>query len=132
MFLVGHGYAPVVTVRDGNGDVAYSGPVVFLPQDSPFASFGVVKVPDARPKQLGFEGLFLPTYGFTMRGGPFSHVPRRRSTRRSRCWPTTATSGSTAASRSRSTSSTSPSMKLLQEARRHDSVRVNLFNRARR
>jgi cytochrome c biogenesis protein len=75
VFLVGHGYAPVVTVKDGNGDVAYQGPVVFLPQDSSFASFGVVKVPDAAPKQLGFEGLFLPTYGFTMQRGPFSQFP---------------------------------------------------------
>ena len=56
VFLVGHGYAPVVTVRDGDGDVAYCGPVVFLPQDATFASFGVVKVPDAEPEQLGFEG----------------------------------------------------------------------------
>jgi cytochrome c biogenesis protein len=75
VFLVGHGYAPVVTVTDGNGDVAYEGPVVFLPQDSSFASFGVVKVPDAVPEQLGFEGLFLPTYGFTMQRGPFSQFP---------------------------------------------------------
>ena len=75
VFLVGHGYAPVVTVRDGNGDVAYEGPVVFLPQDASFASFGVLKVPDAAPKQLGFEGLFLPTYGFTMARGPFSQFP---------------------------------------------------------
>ncbi len=75
VFLVGHGYAPIVTVRDGNGDVAYQGPVVFLPQDSSFASFGVVKVPDAAPTQLGFEGLFLPTYGFTMERGPFSQFP---------------------------------------------------------
>jgi len=75
VFLVGHGYAPVVTVRDGNGDVAYKGPVVFLPQDSSFASFGVIKVPDAAPEQLGFEGLFLPTYGFTMARGPFSQFP---------------------------------------------------------
>ena len=75
VFLVGHGYAPVVTVRDGNGDVAYQGPVVFLPQDSSFASFGVIKVPDAAPEQLGFEGLFLPTYGFTMARGPFSQFP---------------------------------------------------------
>ena len=75
VFLVGHGYAPVVTVKDGNGDVAYRGPVVFLPQDSSFASFGVIKVPDAAPKQLGFEGLFLPTYGFTMARGPFSQFP---------------------------------------------------------
>jgi cytochrome c biogenesis protein len=75
VFLVGHGYAPVVTVRDGNGDVAYEGPVVFLPQDASFRSFGVIKVPDAAPEQLGFEGLFLPTYGFTMARGPFSRFP---------------------------------------------------------
>ena len=75
VFLVGHGYAPVVTVKDGQGNVAYQGPVVFLPQDSSFASFGVIKVPDAHPEQLGFEGLFLPTYGFTMARGPFSQFP---------------------------------------------------------
>lgn len=75
VFLVGHGYAPRVTVRDGEGNVAYRGPVVFLPQDASFASFGVVKVPDALPEQLGFEGLFLPTYGFTMEAGPFSRFP---------------------------------------------------------
>jgi cytochrome c biogenesis protein len=75
VFLVGHGYAPVVTVRDGAGNVAYQGPVVFLPQDSSFASFGVLKVPDAVPSQLAFEGLFLPTYGFTLEAGPFSRFP---------------------------------------------------------
>ena len=75
VFLVGHGYAPLVTVRDGDGNVAYKGPAIFLPQDSTFESFGVVKVPDAMPEQLGFEGLFLPTYGFTMRTGPFSRFP---------------------------------------------------------
>lgn len=75
IFLVGHGYAPLVTVRDGEGNVAYKGPAVFLPQDSSFASFGVVKVPDAVPEQLAFEGLFLPTYAFTMETGPFSRFP---------------------------------------------------------
>jgi cytochrome c biogenesis protein len=75
VFLVGHGYAPVVSIRDGNGDLAYQGPVVFLPEDASFASFGVIKVPDARPEQLAFEGLFLPTYGFTMERGPFSQFP---------------------------------------------------------
>ena len=55
--------------------MAYSGPVPFLPQDASFASFGVIKVPDAAPEQLGFEGLFLPTYGFTMERGPFSQFP---------------------------------------------------------
>lgn len=75
VFLVGHGYAPQLTVRDGNGEVAWSGPVPFLPQDSSFASFGVLKVPDAGPEQLGFEGMFFPTYSFTMERGPFSSFP---------------------------------------------------------
>ncbi|MEP7090314.1 MAG: cytochrome c biogenesis protein ResB [Nocardioidaceae bacterium] len=75
VFLVGHGYAPVVTIRGGDGKVAKQGPVVFLPQDTSFASFGVIKAPDAGPEQIGFEGLFLPTYGFTMQRGPYSQFP---------------------------------------------------------
>lgn len=59
--LIGHGYAPMFTVRDGNGDVAFSGPVVFLPQDGNFSSVGVIKVPDARPQRLAFEAFFFPT-----------------------------------------------------------------------
>jgi cytochrome c biogenesis protein len=62
IFLIGHGYAPVVTVRDGNGDVAWSGPTVFLPQDASFLSFGVIKAASAKPAQIGLEGLFYPTY----------------------------------------------------------------------
>jgi cytochrome c biogenesis protein len=72
VFLIGHGYAPVITVRDGNGDVAYSGPTVFLPEDQTFRSIGVVKAPDARPQQIGLEGWFFPTYAFTQKTGPFS------------------------------------------------------------
>jgi cytochrome c biogenesis protein len=48
---------------------------VFLPQDSSFMSAGVIRVPDAAPEQLGFDGFFLPTYGFTMGRGPFSQFP---------------------------------------------------------
>ncbi len=59
--LVGHGYAPVVTVRDGAGQVAFAGPVIFLPQDGNFRSAGVIKAWDARPQRLAFEGLFTPT-----------------------------------------------------------------------
>jgi cytochrome c biogenesis protein len=59
--LIGHGYAPRVTVRDGNGNVAFSGPVVFLPQDGNFTSAGVIKAPDGRPDRLAFEGFFTPT-----------------------------------------------------------------------
>ena len=49
VFLIGHGYAPVITVRDGQGHKVYSGPTVFLPESSNFESFGVVKAPDAQP-----------------------------------------------------------------------------------
>ncbi|HEX2177250.1 MAG TPA: cytochrome c biogenesis protein ResB [Nocardioidaceae bacterium] len=75
VFLVGHGYAPEVTVRDGNGDVAFRGPVPFLPQDSSYTSLGVIKAPDAAPQQLGFEGFFLPTVAFDEQRGPYSAFP---------------------------------------------------------
>jgi cytochrome c biogenesis protein len=64
VFLIGHGYAPVITIRDGNGDVVLTGPTVFLPEDAGFRSFGVVKAPDAEPAGIGLEGLFFPTYVF--------------------------------------------------------------------
>lgn len=72
--LIGHGYAAHVTVRDGNGETAFSGPVIFLPQDGNFTSTGVIKVPDARPKRLAFEGMFLPTATMDM-GGARSLFP---------------------------------------------------------
>lgn len=63
VFLIGHGYAPVVTIRDGDGEVAYSGPSVFLPTNAQtFESFGVIKAPDAQPTQIGLEGTFYPTF----------------------------------------------------------------------
>ena len=74
MFLTGHGYAPVVTVRDGTGATAYSGPVIFLPADNNLTSDGVIKAPDARPAQLGLEGLFLPTAA-DIGDGAFSAYP---------------------------------------------------------
>ena len=69
MFLIGHGYAPVITIRDGNGDVAYSGPTVFLPQSSDFFSVGVVKAPDARPSQVALDGFLYPTFA-SINGDP--------------------------------------------------------------
>ena len=63
VFLIGHGYAPVITIRDGEGNVAQSGPTVFLPTNAQtFESFGVVKAPDAQPTQIGLEGTFYPTF----------------------------------------------------------------------
>ncbi|HEV2372420.1 MAG TPA: cytochrome c biogenesis protein ResB [Streptosporangiaceae bacterium] len=62
VFLIGHGYAPVFRVTDGTGRVVFDGPVPFIPVDpGGMTSEGVVKVPDARPRQLGFAGVFLPT-----------------------------------------------------------------------
>ena len=61
IYLTGNGFAPVITVFDGEGNVAFSGPSVFLPQDSNMTSLGVIKVPDALPKQVGIIAFFYPT-----------------------------------------------------------------------
>jgi cytochrome c biogenesis protein len=61
VYLSGNGYAPVITIRDGNGDVAFSGPVPFLPVDGFYTSNGVVKAPDAAPEQIGVQAILLPT-----------------------------------------------------------------------
>ena len=61
IYLTGNGFAPVVTIRDASGAIAFSGPVVFLPQDGNMTSLGVIKAPDALPKQLGIISFFYPT-----------------------------------------------------------------------
>lgn len=61
VFLTGNGFAPVVTLYDGVGNIAFSGPVVFLPQDSNMTSLGVIKAPDALPEQIGIIAFFYPT-----------------------------------------------------------------------
>ena len=61
VFLIGQGYAPVFKVTDAKGDVVFDDAVPFLPSDGTYTSSGVVKVPDARPEGLGFQGFFLPT-----------------------------------------------------------------------
>ena len=75
VYLIGHGYAPRVLVRDGDGNVVFDDSVVFLPQDSNFTSEGVIKAPDAQPEQLGFRGLFLPTAAIDEQAGPISTFP---------------------------------------------------------
>ncbi|HEX7739816.1 MAG TPA: cytochrome c biogenesis protein ResB, partial [Marmoricola sp.] len=80
IYLLSHGYAPHITVRDGKGNVIASGPTVFLPEDDTFKSFGVVSGPDGvdakgKPEQIGLEGELYPTYAFTMQTGPFSAFP---------------------------------------------------------
>ncbi|MEG9250103.1 cytochrome c biogenesis protein ResB [Arthrobacter sp. Soc17.1.1.1] len=61
VYLIGNGYAPVVEIRDGEGDISFSGPVPSQPTDSAYTSTIVIKAPDAKPDQLGFVGFFLPT-----------------------------------------------------------------------
>ena len=68
IYLQANGYSPVVTVRDSRGNVAFQGPVPFLPQDSNLRSIGAIKVPDAEP-QIGFVGSFVPTYVRDPNGG---------------------------------------------------------------
>ncbi|ERI35713.1 cytochrome c biogenesis protein ResB [Arthrobacter sp. TES] len=75
MYLTGNGYAPVVTVRDGEGNVAFQGPVTAKVQGDNYYSSVVIKVPDGKPDQLGFNGFFLPTAFETEEGISFSADP---------------------------------------------------------
>ncbi|HUR52009.1 MAG TPA: cytochrome c biogenesis protein ResB [Mycobacteriales bacterium] len=60
-YLIGHGYAPHVVVRDRTGAVVLDQAVPCLPQTPQFLSTCVIKAPDAAPQQLGFRGAFTPT-----------------------------------------------------------------------
>jgi cytochrome c biogenesis protein len=78
--LSGNGYAPVIVVRDGQGNVVQDGATAFLPQTGNYDSTGVVKVPDAvdadgNPVQLGIRGVFLPTADTSADGTPVSAFP---------------------------------------------------------
>ena len=59
-YLLGHGYAPKVMVRDRAGNELVQS-VVCLPQGPTFISTCAIKVPDAVGEQLGFQGIFTPT-----------------------------------------------------------------------
>ncbi|MFE7407084.1 cytochrome c biogenesis protein ResB [Isoptericola sp. NPDC057559] len=63
IYLQGNGFAPEITVKDGAGELAFSGRVPFLPEDTMYTSRGVVKVPDVSKgqEQIGLVGYFLPT-----------------------------------------------------------------------
>lgn len=74
VYLQANGYAPIVTVRDSLGNVAFQGPVTFLPQDGNLRSIGAIKVPDAQPS-VGFVSTFLPTYERTKDMGGISIYP---------------------------------------------------------
>jgi cytochrome c biogenesis protein len=61
VYLLGNGYAPVLTVRDPDGTVVWSQPTPFLPQDSQLTSLGIIKIPDGLDEQLGLRGFLYPT-----------------------------------------------------------------------
>lgn len=61
VYLTGNGFAPVITIRDADGSISFSGPTPFLPQDGNLTSLGVIKVPDAKPQQFGALAFFYPT-----------------------------------------------------------------------
>lgn len=60
VYLLGNGYAPIVTVRDAEGVEVFHGAVPFLAQDANLTSIGVIKVPDGLSDQLGMRGFFYP------------------------------------------------------------------------
>lgn len=79
-FLLGNGYAPVVTVRDSTGRVVYRDATPFLPQDNNYRSTGAIKVSGLpKGRQLGFTGLFLPTAVLDPATGPISMFPALKS-----------------------------------------------------
>ncbi|MFD0212503.1 cytochrome c biogenesis protein ResB [Streptomyces hirsutus] len=81
IYLVSHGYAPVITVRDGDGKVVFKDAVPLLPLDSNVTSSGVVKVLDGyrnaegKKEQLGFNAFFVPTFGGSQSGTMLSQFP---------------------------------------------------------
>ncbi|MYV53557.1 cytochrome c biogenesis protein ResB [Streptomyces sp. SID3212] len=81
VFLIGHGYAPVVTVRDRANKVVFSGAVPLLPIDGNFTSTGAIKVVNGykdkagKRDQLGFAAFFVPTYAGKGNGQMFSRFP---------------------------------------------------------
>ncbi|WP_131103840.1 cytochrome c biogenesis protein ResB [Ornithinimicrobium sufpigmenti] len=74
IFLLGNGYAPVVTIRAPDGQLLYSDAVTFLPQDNNYASEGAIKV-TARDPGLGLVGGFLPTLRLDPELGMTSSFP---------------------------------------------------------
>ncbi|MEV4999282.1 cytochrome c biogenesis protein ResB [Streptomyces niveus] len=81
VYLIGHGYAPVLTVRDGKGKVVFKGATPLLPIDNNITSTGAIKVMDGyrdkngKKEQLGFNAFFVPTFAGKGNGNMFSQFP---------------------------------------------------------
>ena len=75
VYLLGNGYAPVITVSDPDGAVVFSQPTACLPQDANLTSICVIKIPDGLSEQLGMRGFFYPSAVKTTLGTYASNYP---------------------------------------------------------
>ncbi|MET8174998.1 cytochrome c biogenesis protein ResB [Streptomyces clavifer] len=81
VYLNAHGYAPVISVKDGRGKEVYRSAVPLLPIDSNVTSTGAIKVMDGykgvdgKKTQLGFQAFFVPTFAGSGQGTMFSQFP---------------------------------------------------------
>ncbi|MBX9396144.1 cytochrome c biogenesis protein ResB [Streptomyces sp. TRM72054] len=82
VYLVSHGYAPIVTVRDAKGNVVMNRQAVpLLPLDANVTSSGAIKVMDGyrnaegEREQLGFNAFFVPSFAGEGHGTMLSQFP---------------------------------------------------------
>ncbi|WP_333732825.1 cytochrome c biogenesis protein ResB [Streptomyces sp. IBSBF 3010] len=81
VYLNAHGYAPVISVKDGRGKEIFNAPVPLLPIDNNVTSSGAIKVLDGyrnkngKIEQLGFQAFFVPTFAGNGKGTMFSQFP---------------------------------------------------------
>ncbi|MFF7339399.1 cytochrome c biogenesis protein ResB [Streptomyces sp. NPDC008163] len=81
VYLNAHGYAPVVSVKDGRGKEVYKAAVPLLPIDNNVTSSGAIKVLDGyrnkngKIEQLGFQAFFVPTFAGKGQGTMWSQFP---------------------------------------------------------
>ncbi|MFJ4504011.1 cytochrome c biogenesis protein ResB [Streptomyces sp. NPDC088864] len=81
VYLNAHGYAPVVSVKDGRGKEVYKAAVPLLPLDNNVTSSGAIKVLDGyrdkagKKEQLGFQAFFVPTFAGKGKGTMWSQFP---------------------------------------------------------
>ena len=61
VYLLGNGYAPVLTIKDPDGTVVFSQPTACLPQDANLTSNCIIKLPDGLAEQVGMIGFFYPS-----------------------------------------------------------------------
>jgi len=73
VYLLGNGYAPVLTVRDADDAVVWSQPTACLPFDANLGSTCIIKIPDGLDQEIGMLGFLYPTTG-TLSSGALASV----------------------------------------------------------